>query len=54
VGIKTIHTIRYRLVNKAGMPRHPAGRAVLRLSPNTTILSTFTRALECFAKAAQY
>jgi hypothetical protein len=49
--LKTIHTVRYELINKAAVLRHPAGRAILRLSPNPATATVFTRTLERLAKA---
>jgi len=50
--LKTIQTLRYELINKAGILRRPSGRPVLRLSPNDANSSMMKRVASMLAKAA--
>jgi hypothetical protein len=50
--IKSIQTIRYELIHKAGVLRRPRGLAVLRLSPNLATSQIFHQVLERLAKVA--
>jgi hypothetical protein len=50
--LQTIQTLRYELINKAGILRHPRGRAILRLSPNVANSSIVRRIARTLAQAA--
>jgi len=49
---KSIQTIRYQLINRAGVLRHPKGKAVLRLSPNLATSKTFHHVVDHLAQVA--
>lgn len=50
--LKSIHTLRYEFLNKAGIVQRPAGRPTLTLANNSAIRGIFTRFVEKLAHAA--
>jgi hypothetical protein len=48
---KRIQTLRYELFHRAGVLRHPHGKAVLRLSPNVAASTIFNHVVERLARA---
>jgi hypothetical protein len=50
--LRSIHTLRYELLGRAGMVRRPEGRAVLTLAPNLPTQKLFERIVAKLASAA--
>lgn len=50
--LKSIHTLRYEFLNRAGIVQRPAGRAFLTLADNEATRETFTRLVDKLAQAA--
>ena len=50
--VRSIHTLRYELLGRAGLVRHPEGRATLTLAPNLPTQALFERTVAKLAQAA--
>ncbi len=50
--LRSIHTLRYELLGRAGLVRHPEGRATLTLAPNLPTQRLFERIVARLAEAA--
>lgn len=50
--LRSIHTLRYQLLGRAGLVRHPQGRATLTLAPNLPTQALFERIVARLAEAA--
>jgi len=50
--LRSIHTLRYELLGRAGIVRHPEGRAMLTLAPNLPTQKLFKRIVAKLASAA--
>jgi len=50
--LRSIHTLRYELLGRAGLVRRPAGRATLTLAPNLPTQKLFERIVARLAEAA--
>jgi len=50
--LRSIHTLRYEFLNKAGIVQRPAGRPTLTLANNPVIRGIFTRFIDKLAHAA--
>ena len=50
--LRSIHTLRYEFLGRAGILRHPEGRAVLTLAPNLPTQKLFERIVAKLASAA--
>ena len=50
--LKSIHTMRYEFLNRAGIVQRPAGRPTLTLSHNTVVKRIFTRLVDKLDQAA--
>ena len=50
--LRTIHTLRYELLGRAGIVRHPEGRPTLTLAPNLPTQKLFERIVAKLASAA--
>lgn len=50
--LRSIHTLRYEFLNKAGILQRPAGRPTLTLANNPVIRGIFTRFIDKLAQAA--
>jgi hypothetical protein len=50
--LKSIHTLRYEFINRAGIVQRPAGRSTLTLTNNDATRQVFTRLVDKLAQAA--
>jgi hypothetical protein len=50
--LKSIHTLRYEFLNRAGIVQRPAGRSTLTLADNQATRDVFTRLVDKLAQAA--
>ena len=50
--LRSIHTLRYELLGRAGLVRHPEGRATLTLAPNLPTQKLFENIVAKLASAA--
>lgn len=50
--LRSIHTLRYELLGRAGLVRHPEGRAMLTLAPNLPTQKLFETIVASLASAA--